>query len=375
MAAQIPGPFEGPHPAAPGEADRIARNMARVRHIVVVMSGKGGVGKSTVTAHLALGLALRGFKVGVVDADFHGPSIPRMLGADREQLSYLETPEGPRIKPVHVPPSVKVISIAYMLQTYDTPVVWRGPIKMKAIRQFLEDVEWGDLDYLLFDLPPGTGDEPLSIAQVLPRADGAVIVTTPQEISTQAVRKSVRFAELLRLPVLGVVENMSGYTCPHCGKPVDLFEPGGGERMARDFGLPLLGRIPLAREVADGCDRGRLVLLQGGPAAKAFEEVVEAVHSKTWGKAPPASPPAEPAPPPPAPGPRVPEEAVARCIEALRPAVKAEGGDLDLVSVQGDLVAVRLGFPGDPATRVAILSSLEKTLKSRVPGVRAVVAV
>lgn len=373
MAAQIPGPHEGPHPVAPGETDRITQNMARVKHVIVVMSGKGGVGKSTVTAHLALGLALRGFRVGVVDVDFHGPSIPKMLGVDREKLAYVETPEGPKIKPVFVPPNVKVISIAYMLQTYDTPVVWRGPIKMKAIRQFLEDVAWDDLDYLLFDLPPGTGDEPLSIAQVLPRADGAVIVTTPQAISTQAVRKSVRFTELLHLPVIGVVENMSGYTCPHCGKAVDLFEPGGGERLAKDFSLPLLGRIPLMREVADGCDTGRLVLLKGGPAARAFEEMVEAVHSRVWGRAPPT--PATPAAPEGSvPRPSVPEREVAKCIETLKPAVKAEGGDLDLVSVQGDVITVRLDFPGTPAARVAILSSLQKTLKSQVPGVRAVVA-
>ncbi|MEM3085770.1 MAG: P-loop NTPase [Halobacteria archaeon] len=372
MAAQLPGPNEGPHPVAPGEADRIIRNMAGVKHVLVVMSGKGGVGKSTVAAHLALGLALRGLRVGVVDADFHGPSIPKMLGADREKLAYVETASGPKIKPVFVPPNVEVISIAYMLQTYDTPVVWRGPIKMKAIRQFLEDVAWGELDCLIFDLPPGTGDEPLSIAQVLPRADGAVIVTTPQEISTQAVRKSVRFAELLHLPVLGVVENMSGSTCPHCGKPVDLFDPGGGERLAKDFGLPLLGRIPLLREVADGCDRGRPVLLSGGPASKAFEEMVESVLSRVRAKPPPGPAPAEPEPR--TPGAAVSPEAVAKCIEALKPAVKAEGGGLDLLGVQGDVVTLRLDFSGAPAARVALLSSLEKTLKSRVPGVRAVVA-
>ncbi|MBI4362398.1 MAG: P-loop NTPase [Euryarchaeota archaeon] len=383
MASPI-DPTAGPHPVMPGEEDRISENTRGIKHIVVVMSGKGGVGKSTITAHLAMGLTLKGMRVGVIDADFHGPSIPKMLGAERERLEYAETPRGPQILPVFIPPQLKIVSISYMTQGQDTPVVWRGPIKMKAVRQFLEDVAWGELDYLLFDLPPGTGDEPLSIAQVVPRADGVVIVSTPQDVATAAVRKSIKFAELLHLPVLGVVENMSGYQCPHCGKPVDLFDPGGGERMAREFNVEFLGKIPLYREIADAGDRGKPVVLTGGPAAKYFERIVENLHRIVSRRASPAPsraaagpPPAPPpeAPQPPYTGPPVPREKVAQVLVALQPVLKSRGAGLELVGIEGGVVAVRLDGGSSTAERVALLQGIEKTLRQQVPEVQSVVAI
>lgn len=225
-----------------------------VRHVILVLSGKGGVGKSTVAVNLALALADRGNQVGLLDLDIHGPNIPKMLGLEKERPAV----RAKTILPVRVGTNLNlaVMSMAFMLPDPSTPIIWRGPMKMSAIRQFLEDVDWGRLDYLVVDLPPGTGDEALTIAQLAPRIDGAVIVTTPQEVAVLDASKAVRFVGELEMRVLGIVENMSGMACPHCGEPIDLFSMGGGEKAARALDVPFLGAIPLDPAVARSGDDG-----------------------------------------------------------------------------------------------------------------------
>lgn len=261
---------------------RLKKSLARIKHKIVVMSGKGGVGKSTVTVNLATALAMRGYEVGILDADIHGPNIPKMLNIEHEDVMSDE--DG--LMPVLVPPHMKVMSMAFLLQDPDTPVVWRGPIKMGALRQFVAEVKWGDLDFLVVDLPPGTGDEPLTIAQLLEDADGAIIVTTPQDVALLDSRKSVTFAQALKLPILGIVENMSGLICPHCHDTIDLFKVGGGERAAEQMGVPFLGRIPLDPNVVLGGDDGSPIVLRdkSNPASKAFDEMVERVLEKVNGR-------------------------------------------------------------------------------------------
>ena len=232
----------------------IRDNLASVKHKLIVMSGKGGVGKSTVAVNLAIALANKGAKVGLLDSDMHGPSVPKLLGVPNLPLSVSEAG---RIIPMHVPPGLKVISIAFLVGDRDAPVIWRGPVKMGAIKQFLEEVEWGRLDYLIVDLPPGTGDEPLSIAQLIPSADGVVIVTTPQDVALLSVRKSINFAKAVHLPVIGMVENMAGLTCPRCGKKIEIFGDGGPQRAATDMDVPYLGCLPLSPGIARSGDDGR----------------------------------------------------------------------------------------------------------------------
>ena len=242
-----------------------------VKHKIMVMSGKGGVGKSTVAVNIAAGLVQRGYKVGILDADIHGPSVPRLLGATDEELEMVNG----RILPAEVLPRLKVISIAYFLEERDAPVVWRGPVKMGALKQFIEDVEWGDLDYLIVDLPPGTGDEPLTIAQLIPQADGAVIVTTPQDIALTSVRRSIRFAGLVGLKVLGLVDNMNGFVCPHCGQEAEGLGGSLAFQAAMEYGVPYLGKVPLDPRVAKSAEAGRPFILDGKP--KAFEPILDGI--------------------------------------------------------------------------------------------------
>jgi ATP-binding protein involved in chromosome partitioning len=253
----------------------IRENLASVKHKIIVMSGKGGVGKSTVAVNLAVALARKGRKVGLLDADMHGPSVPKLLGVPNLPLSVNEAGH---IMPMTVPPGLKVISIAFLVSDRDAPVIWRGPIKMGAIKQFLEEVEWGRLDYLIVDLPPGTGDEPLSIAQLIPSADGAVIVTTPQDVALLSVRKSINFVKTVKLRVIGIVENMAGLVCPHCGKDIDVFGDGGPEKAAKDMNVPLLGSLPLSPEIARSGDEGRpFVSSSADGHSKSFEEITERI--------------------------------------------------------------------------------------------------
>ncbi len=256
------------------ERTKIVKNMERVKHKLVVMSGKGGVGKSTVAANLAVALG-KDRQVGIVDVDITGPDIPKILGI--EDLRLQATEDG--IQPARADNDVKAVSMAYFTIERDTAVIWRGPLKMKAINQMLGDVDWGELDYLIIDLPPGTSDEPLSIAQNIPDADGAIIVTTPQDVALLDVRKAISFANTLNMPVVGIVENMSGYTCPECGHHVDVFKKGGGEAAAKELGLPFLGRIPLDPEVVVGGDAGKPFVLARpkSETTKAFQQVVEKV--------------------------------------------------------------------------------------------------
>jgi Mrp family chromosome partitioning ATPase len=234
------------------ERRQLQSRLCRIRHKVMVLSGKGGVGKSTVAVNLATALMMSGKRVGLLDVDIHGPSIPTMLGLEREIIRGSE--EG--LLPIDLG-GIKVMSLGFLLRNQDDAVIWRGPLKMGVIKQFLKDVAWGDLDYLIIDSPPGTGDEPLSVCQLIEQLDGAVIVTTPQRVATVDVRKSITFCRQLQVPVLGVVENMSGFVCPKCGEVTHILCSGGGRRIAEDMGVPFLGSIPIDPKIAEACDSGR----------------------------------------------------------------------------------------------------------------------
>ena len=244
-----------------------------VKHVILVLSGKGGVGKSTVSVNLAFALANHGKNVGLLDLDFHGPSIPKMLGIEDQRPAVLAH----AIEPVHVTGNLAVMSMAFLLPDTSSPVIWRGPMKMGAIQQFLAEVNWGSLDYLVVDLPPGTGDEALTIAQLAPNVKGAVIVTTPQDVAVIDAVKAVKFIEKLELPVIGIIENMSGMICPHCGETINLFSRGGGKKAAEDLGVPYLGAIPLDPEMVKAGDEGRPFILRHAesPTRKAVDAVME----------------------------------------------------------------------------------------------------
>jgi len=277
----------------------------KIKHKIMVLSGKGGVGKSTVSTGLALSLAQQGHKVGILDIDITGPNVPKMMGLDGRRLHV----ENKRIHPAEGHLGVKVISMAFLLDDEDTPVVWRGPIKLGAIQQFIGDVEWGQLDYLVIDFPPGTSDEPLTVAQSLPDIDGMVIVTTPQQVALLDSRKSITFSESLKVPVLGVVENMSGFTISGTAQPgtdisvgapggktlsttagedgsfsftLDIFKEGGGKATAEEFGVPFLGALPFDPGFVRGGDDGvhRIVSEPDGASAQAFAKVVDAIQGQ-----------------------------------------------------------------------------------------------
>jgi ATP-binding protein involved in chromosome partitioning len=250
--------------------------MGKIKHKIAVISGKGGVGKSTVTVNLAAAFAKTGHAVGILDADIHGPSVPRLLGLTGQQVRV----GPPGAFPVTGPLGMKVMSIDFFLPEERTPTIWRGPLKMRAIRQLLTDVVWGELDVLFIDLPPGTGDEVLSIAQLLPEMDGVVIVTMPSELSGAVVKKAITFAERMGMPIIGVVENFSGYVCPNCGEEVDIFQAGAGKKMAEEAGVPFLGKIPIDPKVSASSDRGKPFVIEqpDSPASKAFAEIVSEVE-------------------------------------------------------------------------------------------------
>ncbi len=253
------------------------KTTVRIRHKIVVLSGKGGVGKSTVAVNLAVSLAQEGYKVGLLDVDIHGPSVPKMLHLEGTKLAF----SGDRISPADFG-GLKVMSIGFLLSDEADAVIWRGPAKAGAIKQFIGEVEWGELDYLVIDCPPGTGDEPLTVIQTIDNMDGAVIVTTPQELAIADVRKSISFCRQLNLPVLGVIENMSGFVCPHCGVTVDIFKSGGGEAMAREMRVPFLGRIPLDASIMASADDGKphVYHYENTEAAKAFSRIVNLIDVK-----------------------------------------------------------------------------------------------
>jgi ATP-binding protein involved in chromosome partitioning len=258
----------------------IKRMLGHIKNKLLVMSGKGGVGKSSLAAFLAVGLAKKGKNVGLMDIDLHGPSIPRLLGL-KDNIQNVS--EAGKAEPIHFLPNLRVISIESLMgEDKDLATIWRGPLKIGVIRQFISDIDWPELDYLIIDSPPGTGDEPLTIAQTIPDAK-AIIVTTPQEISLADVRKSINFCRHVNMHILGIVENMSGLECPHCGKRIDLFSARGGEFMAKKENLTLLASLPIEPEFVQKGDAGNLAAFdgQGRPFIQEFAKMVDQVIKLT----------------------------------------------------------------------------------------------
>lgn len=257
------------------EQIELQEKLFSIRHKIIVMSGKGGVGKSSVAANLAVSLSLQGNKTGLLDVDLHGPSIPTILGMEGVPKPTTDN----RMEPASYNANLKVFSVGLLLKNRDEALIWRGPAKHGVIKQFLSMVDWGGLDYLVVDCPPGTGDEPLSVIQLLENADGAIIVTTPQDVALADVRKSITFCRQIKLPVIGVVENMSGFSCPHCGEVVDIFKSGGGKAMAENMNVPFLGRIPLDPAMVGSGDEGAPIVEHqaASPTAMAIREVVSKI--------------------------------------------------------------------------------------------------
>lgn len=237
-------------PKAKRDAE-IANALSRIKNKFIVMSGKGGVGKTSTSVNLSLALAGLGCRVGIMDVDLHGPDVPRMLGLSQ----MLDLGPNGKLEPLKYSDRLHAISVESLTPTKDDAIIWRGPVKYSAIQQFIGDVDWGDLDFLLIDAPPGTGDEPLTVAQTIPGAK-AIIVTTPQEVSLADVRKSINFCKIVKMEIFGLIENMSGFSCPHCQSVIDLFGSGGGERTAATMGIPFLGKIPFDASMVECGDAG-----------------------------------------------------------------------------------------------------------------------
>jgi len=264
------------------EADqqKIRQQIESISHKIVVLSGKGGVGKSTVAVNLAVSLVQLGKRVGLLDIDIHGPSVPHILGVGPRYPDVTGTDDGGTVlQPVSVDGNLKVMSVGFLLEDRDAAVIWRGPMKYGVIKQFLRDVAWGTLDFLVVDSPPGTGDEPLSVIQLLEQVSGGIVVTTPQDVALNDVRRSVSFCRKLEVPVIGVVENMSGFVCPECGKETNIFSTGGGMAMARDMGVPFLGRVPIDPAVVQACDAGKPFVesYADSPTSVAFRRIAAPV--------------------------------------------------------------------------------------------------
>jgi Mrp family chromosome partitioning ATPase len=259
----------------------IKDNLSRIKNKIFVLSGKGGVGKSSVSANLATTLAKKGYKTGLMDVDVHGPSIAQMFNMT-ELLDI--APDSKQLLPKQVYENLTVVSVQALMQDKDQAVIWRGPAKTGIIKQFVGSVAWGDLDYLVIDAPPGTGDEPLTVVQTIPDAKG-IIVTTPQEVALADIRKSISFCKTVKMETLGVLENMAGYTCPHCNKHIDLFKSGGGEKTAKAQGLNFLGSIPFDTRVVESGDDGVPVMVYeaDGPFKLAFEKVVDNIIKQIEG--------------------------------------------------------------------------------------------
>jgi ATP-binding protein involved in chromosome partitioning len=260
------------------EQRKLKARTSKIRHKIAVISGKGGVGKSTVTVNLAMAFAMHGYaySVGVLDADITGPCVPKIIGLHGQKLQA--GPAG--VFPAMGPLGIKVVSMDFLLPSDEAPVIWRGPLKMKAISQFLSDISWGELEFLFIDLPPGTGDEPLSIMQLIPEMDGVVIVTIPSEVSQIVVKKAVTFSRQLKIPVIGIIENMSGFVCPKCGAEIDIFKVGGGKKIAEDLKVPFLGKVPIDPQICQDSDRGTPFITEhmDSPATKAFMEIVKKIE-------------------------------------------------------------------------------------------------
>jgi ATP-binding protein involved in chromosome partitioning len=262
---------------APTKQDiAVDESLKKIKNKYIVLSGKGGVGKTSTSVNLSMALANRGFNVGIMDVDLHGPDVPRMLGLK----GMLDLTKNHKLNPIRYAENLKVVSIESMIASKDDAIIWRGPLKYSAIRQFIGEVEWGELDFLIIDSPPGTGDEPLTVAQTI-RDAKAIIVTTPQEVSLADVRKSISFCRTVKMDILGLIENMSGFTCPHCNKLVDLFGSGGGEKTADTAGIPFLGRIPFDPNVVSCGDNGISFQEKYADAqvTRAFDELADKISS------------------------------------------------------------------------------------------------
>ena len=257
------------------EDSKLADRMQKIGRKILVLSGKGGVGKSTVAANLAAAIAREGKKVGLLDIDIHGPSIPTLMGLSGSRVGD----DGKSLLPLQVGDNLKVMSIAFLLGSNDDAVIWRGPMKYTVINQFLGEVEWGELDYMVVDSPPGTGDEPLSVAQLIGQPSSAVIVTTGQDLAVADVRRCVSFCRTLKLPIIGLIENMSGFMCPSCGKQIDLFKAGGGEKLAADMDVPFLGKIPFDNEIVSSGDDGKPFVNRADESvsSSAFSDIVKKI--------------------------------------------------------------------------------------------------
>jgi Mrp family chromosome partitioning ATPase len=255
--------------------EQLREQLKKIKNTIVVLSGKGGVGKSTVAVNIAMNLSLKGLKVGLLDVDVHGPSIPTLLGLEGKRLES----DGKFLLPIDYGENLKVISTGFMIDDPTNPIVWRGPMKMGFIKQMIAEVLWEELDYLIVDCPPGTGDEPLSVIQTLGDVTGAIIVTTPQKLAVVDVKKSVNFCKKLNTPILGVIENMSGFICPKCGDRFEIFKSGGGEAMAKEMDVPFLGKIPLEANIVDAGDLGKPFVKHyaNTPTAKDIDVIIEKI--------------------------------------------------------------------------------------------------
>jgi ATP-binding protein involved in chromosome partitioning len=252
----------------------VAVSLTKIKNKIIVMSGKGGVGKTSVSVNLSLALAKMRFQVGIMDVDLHGPDVPRMLGLK----GMLELNDERKLDPMRYSDNLRVVSVESLMAGRDDAVIWRGPLKYSAIQQFIGEVSWGELDFLIVDCPPGTGDEPLTIAQTIPDAK-AIIVTTPQEVSLADVRKSINFCKAVKMEIFGLIENMSGFSCPHCNGLIDMFGSGGGERTARAMEIPFLGRLPFDNNMVECGDSGGAFHEQyeDAPVTLAFAAIAEKI--------------------------------------------------------------------------------------------------
>ncbi len=259
------------------QEERLKQRMQEIHFKILVLSGKGGVGKSTVSVNLAEALVAEGKNVGLLDVDIHGPSIPTLMGLNNTRLQF----ENDNIIPVAVSDNLKVVSIGFLLEKNTDAVIWRGPRKFHLIRQFLTDVHWGALDYLVVDSPPGTGDEPMSVAQLAGSPCGAVVVTTPQDVAIRDVRRCITFCNAVSVPVLGIVENMSGFSCPNCGEKIDLFKSGGGQVLADEMGVPFLGQIPIDPQIVLSGDFGESFVnrYRNHPVSNHFRQIIRQIIS------------------------------------------------------------------------------------------------
>jgi ATP-binding protein involved in chromosome partitioning len=251
----------------------IAKRMGNIKHKIAVMSGKGGVGKSTVSVNITAAFAKKGYKTGIMDADIHGPNVPKMFGVEGKSLKLDK--EG--IIPIETKEGIKIMSIGFLLSSQDVPVIWRGPAQTGAIRQFLAEIIWGDLDILIIDNPPGTGDIPLTILQTLPSLDGVVLVTTPQSVVQEDVEKNVNLVKKLNIPIIGIIENMSGFICPQCKNEIFIFGKDGGAQIAEEMDIPFLGRLPLDVKTSTASDIGTPIVIKE-PESEISKEILKIVN-------------------------------------------------------------------------------------------------